>query len=112
MVQRPTEPTARSPDAIATRTRCGHGELRLKDYTLTDHARIAQEDRGIEGEWLESAVLDPDSQEPDKQDPELTHHLKAIAANGDRILRVVLNKGTQPIRVVTLFFDRTLRRKK
>jgi hypothetical protein len=40
-----------------------------------------------------------------------THYIKAIPEHGGRFLRVVINHQVEPPRVVTLFFDRRLRRK-
>jgi hypothetical protein len=42
---------------------------------------------------------------------ELEHHLGRITEHGNRVLRVVVNKTVRPARVVTLYFDRTMRNK-
>ncbi len=39
------------------------------------------------------------------------HYIKAIPEHGGRFLRVVVNRRVAPERVVTVFFDRRLRRK-
>jgi len=40
------------------------------------------------------------------------HYIKAIKEHGSRFLRVVVNPNVNPRRVVTLSFDRRLRRQK
>ena len=39
-----------------------------------------------------------------------THYIKAIPEHGGRFLRVIVNHHAAPGRVVTVFFDRGLRR--
>ena len=48
---------------------------------------------------------------PDSRDPALLHALGRIAENEGRVLRVVYNPDGEYIRVVTAFFDRTMRGK-
>jgi hypothetical protein len=43
-------------------------------------------------------------------DDDNTHYIKAIPEHGERFLRVIVNHHVTPKRVVTLFFDRRLRR--
>ncbi|GIW52261.1 MAG: hypothetical protein KatS3mg081_1616 [Gemmatimonadales bacterium] len=38
------------------------------------------------------------------------HYIRAIAEYGGRYLRVVVNPSAKPQRVVTVFFDRRIRR--
>jgi hypothetical protein len=40
------------------------------------------------------------------------HYIKAIKERNNRILHIVVNPNFQPNRIVTLFFDRRLMRKK
>ena len=47
----------------------------------------------------------------DHADPELEHALAPIPEREGRVLRVVYNRGVDPIRVMTAFFDRTMRGK-
>lgn len=65
-------------------------------------------ERSIEREWVDSAMADPDrTEEPGDG---TRHYLKQIAARDDRWLRVVVNIDSEPLRRVTAFFDRRLRR--
>ena len=78
-------------------------------YTLSRHARDVLEERDIPVAWLERVLENPQRIEPDLNDVELEHRLCRIHEHGDRVLRVVLNKTVRPPRVVTLYFDRTMR---
>lgn len=45
----------------------------------------------------------------DEKDPTLEHRLKEIPEYGDRVLRVIINTTVDPVRVVTVYFDRTMK---
>ncbi|MGB0768175.1 MAG: DUF4258 domain-containing protein [Phycisphaeraceae bacterium] len=77
------------------------------NFQLTRHAAEAMERRGIKAEWVEQALVVPTQVEPDKRDANLLHHLKPIEAFGGRVLRVIFDPSDSPVRVVTLYFDRT-----
>jgi hypothetical protein len=79
------------------------------DYTLTDHALDALAKRKILLEWLERTLGDPQRVELDATDPALEHRLAVIPEYGNRVLRVIVNRSVDPMRVVTLFFDRKMR---
>lgn len=66
-------------------------------------------ERAISEEWLWRAIMDPEQVLEINEDQ--THYLKTIPENGSRVLRVVVNPLVTPARVVTLFFDRSLRKK-
>jgi hypothetical protein len=42
-------------------------------------------------------------------DPELVHHIGRIEEHGNRALRVVFNKSVNPVRIVTVYFDRKMK---
>ena len=44
------------------------------------------------------------------KDDGTVHYIKAIEEYGSRYLRVVLNPQSNPLKIVTLFFDRRIRR--
>ena len=79
------------------------------DYVLTQHARIALAERRISEAWLERALEVPEHTVPDPDDPELEHRIRRIEEHGNRALRVVVTRGTDPRRIITAFFDRRLR---
>lgn len=79
-------------------------------YELTEHARESLRTRSaIRMEWLERALAQPQKVEPDTLDPELEHRLLRIDEYGGRVLRVIVNKVRNPVRVITIYFDRGMR---
>ena len=64
-------------------------------------------ERGIEREWVDYTVQEPDRVE-DHEDG-TRHFIKQIPEFGNRWLRVVVNATFTPNRFVTAFFDRRLR---
>ena len=67
-------------------------------YKLTRHAEDALIKRKIEKKWLEQALEFPQQIEPDATDPELEHRLAAISECENRVLRVIINPHTNPVR--------------
>jgi hypothetical protein len=49
--------------------------------------------------------------QPDADVAELEHRLAIIADYGNRVLRVVVKRNTQPLLVITAYFDRTMKGK-
>jgi len=80
-------------------------------FTLTEHAAQAVVERAIDPAWVARVLLDPDRTEADRNDPALRHALGRIAERDGRVLRVVYNHLRKPPRIVTVYFDRTQRRK-
>ena len=80
-------------------------------YQLTDHAQTVVSQRRIRPEWLERIIDNPVRIEPHAQDGNLEHRLGVIEEHGGRVLRIIVNKATDPIRVVIAYFDRTMRNK-
>lgn len=74
----------------------------------TTHFGNMLNERGIEREWANRAIEEPDSIE-DHTDG-TRHFIKQIPEFGNRWLRVVVNVTDVPNRNVTAFFDRRLRR--
>lgn len=85
--------------------------LRMPEFELSAHAQTVISERSIKREWLERVLGEPERVEADRDDPNLRHALGRIPEHGDRVLRVVYNGTVKPIRVVTAYFDRTLRNK-
>jgi hypothetical protein len=81
------------------------------EYQLSKHAKDVLEEREIPTAWLERVLDSPQRIEPDPRDAELEHHLGRIAEHGHRVLRVVVNKTVRPAQVVTVYFDRAMRKK-
>ena len=81
------------------------------NYELSEHAKDVLDEREIPLVWLEQALNSPEKTEPDLLDDELEHRFCRINEHGNRVLRVILNITTKPPRVVTVYFDRTMRDK-
>ncbi|MGH8538810.1 MAG: DUF4258 domain-containing protein [Gammaproteobacteria bacterium] len=80
-------------------------------YTLTEHAKTVLADREIPLEWLECALNEPVPCQPDPNDTLLERRYRSIPEFGGRVLRVVVDPSVEPVRVVSVFFDRSMRGK-
>ena len=81
------------------------------DYELSQHADNVVATRGIQAAWIERVVAAPDRIERDPMDTELEHRLGRIPEHGDRVLRVILKPSVTPMRIITAYFDRTMKDK-
>lgn len=77
------------------------------EYDLTQHARKVLAERGIAIEWMLRTLDDPEWSEPDPNDPTIERRFRVIPEFGGRVLRVAVNVEVRPVRVVSVFFDRT-----
>jgi hypothetical protein len=77
-------------------------------FGYTSHARDMLSERAIPDEWVARAVESPTRTE--NHDDGTTHYLSSVPERSGRILRVVVNTNASPPVVVTVFFDRRLRR--
>lgn len=77
---------------------------------LSGHARDMLCERDIPEEWMWRAIETPDRTETGSDSNK--HNVKSIPEHGGRFLRVVVNDHVTPVRVVTLFFDRRLGRRR
>ena len=77
------------------------------EYEFSAHALDMLSERAISEEWVSDALNSPDRTEVG-EDYNI-HYIKAIPGFGSRFLRVVVNPSQNPVRVVTLFFDRRIR---
>jgi hypothetical protein len=69
------------------------------------------EHRGINTDWINLAIESPQQRCLDPNDRSLERFYRSIPANGDRVLRVVVNTKVAPWLVVSVFFDRSMRGK-
>jgi hypothetical protein len=82
------------------------------NYELTAHAQESLNKRNnIRLEWLERVLEQPQLVEADAVDSALEHRLGRIDEFDRRVLRVILNSQVEPVRVITVFFDRAMRGK-
>jgi hypothetical protein len=75
------------------------------EFKLSDHAQKRIQQRRIKPEWISAAIGNPDQLEDDFEDPTLSHALKAIPEKGFKKLRVIYNETTEPVTVVTAYFE-------
>jgi Domain of unknown function (DUF4258) len=80
-------------------------------YELSEHALIRMRERKIETAWLEQTIACPQQTEPDEDDPGMEHRLAAIAEKGYRVLHVVCDPRANPLKIVTVHFDRSMKEK-
>jgi hypothetical protein len=82
-----------------------------KNLFFSLHALGVLEERQIAKDWVQRVVDRPALILADRADPELAHALAPIPEREGRVLRVVYNRDVDPVRVVTAYFDRTMRGK-
>jgi hypothetical protein len=75
------------------------------------HASIAARERNIPEGWIERVVSNPTLRCPEPRDSALERFYAAIPECDDRVLRVVVNTRVAPWRVVSVFFDRSMKGK-
>lgn len=78
---------------------------------FTKHAIQVMEERSIPMEWVVQAIAKPALRIPDPHDPQVERFFRRIPEQDDRVLRVVANTHVTPWRVVSAFFDRSMREK-
>ncbi len=78
-------------------------------FELSAHAATVIAERKIALEWIERVLSKPERTEPGPHDPSLMHAFRRIEERDGRVLRVVYNAHTEPPRIVTAYFDRTLK---
>ena len=81
------------------------------NYELTQHARDALQERQISVEWMERVMAKPALIQPSTADATVESRFAKIPEHGNRVLRVVVNKTVVPERVVSVYFDRTMKGK-
>jgi hypothetical protein len=77
---------------------------------LTKQAQEAVDVRNITLAWIEATVNSPDFVEVDPRHPERTRSYKAVPEYGGRMLRVVHRADGDDIVIITVHFDRGIRR--
>jgi len=78
------------------------------EYTLSNHAVMALEERAVPLALLKACIAEPDRIK--KRIDGTVHYCKRFEQQGGRWLRVVVNDHRFPPLVVAAFFDRRLRR--
>ncbi len=79
------------------------------DFVLSRHAEVSAEEREIPLEWIRSVLEQPDHREADGREDGVELFYAKIAAYGDRVLKVVVNVQVDPWRVMSVYFDRSMK---
>jgi hypothetical protein len=80
-------------------------------YEFTSHAKKALEEREISVSWLERTLTAPELVLPDPDDAGVERRYRKIPEFGGRVLRVAVNTRVEPVRIVSVFFDRKMKGK-
>lgn len=81
------------------------------NLTYTHHAELVMRERRIPAEWVGRCVEAPALRECDPGDAELERLFISVPECEGRVLRVVVNTRVDPWRVVSVFFDRSMKGK-
>jgi hypothetical protein len=77
----------------------------------TSDARDVLAERCIPLEWLEQTLREPELKVADPTDATLERRYRKIPEHGNRVLRVVVSTAVAPERLVSVYFDRTMKGK-
>jgi hypothetical protein len=81
------------------------------DFIYTRHAAVAAEGREIRHSWIAETLSDPELRCREPDDPDVERFFRRISEYENRVLRVAANTKVAPWRVVSVFFDRTMKNK-
>jgi hypothetical protein len=80
----------------------------MSKIELSLHAQDMLIERNILEEWVWRTINTPDKKRRGEDDN--VHYTKPIKERNGRFLHVVVNPNVQPNRIVTVFFDRRLKK--
>ena len=80
-------------------------------YVLSNHAQNRILERGIQEKWIEETLSAPQKTGIDSRDSSINIVWKKIPEYGNRVLKVCYNPSTNPVVVITAYFDRSMRGK-
>ena len=74
-------------------------------FNLTDHAKKRCLRRKIKNEWIGMTLENYLRIESDEEDESLKHVFWPVPEKGYKLLRVIYNETTDPVNVVTAYFE-------
>ena len=83
----------------------------ILQFELTIHAKKVIYRRKISLEWIRKVLKSSHKVIKDRADHDLKHYLGIIFEFDSRILHIVINYKASPIKVVTAYFDRSMKGK-
>lgn len=78
------------------------------EYQFSEHPYDMLRERNIRETWVKLAREHPEREQ--MMEDGTVHYIRAIEECEERYLRVVVNPDVKPWRIVTVFFDRRIRR--
>lgn len=83
----------------------------MEELEFSGHARQMMQERSIREEWVRQAVNSPDASETGEDARgAVTYYWKRVEGTKGEVLKVTVNPGVTPLRVVTLHPDRAMKR--
>jgi hypothetical protein len=82
----------------------------LKPLRFTRHALEVIAQRELKGDWVETAVRNPEWTDRDNHDPTVERRFLTVVERDGRILRVACVETATEIRIISAFLDRRARR--
>jgi hypothetical protein len=79
---------------------------------FSKHALEMMELRNVKQEWVRQTLESPETEEIDTKDISLKIAFRRIAEFDNRWLRVVYRHDSQNMKVITVFFDRGMEKRK
>jgi hypothetical protein len=83
-----------------------------KPIILSRHAQHVVSERKLTEQWIAEVIWNPAFTEPDPTQPGAIRAFSRIAAFGNRVLRVVYYDAGTEYRIITVFFDRRVSRRR
>jgi hypothetical protein len=80
----------------------------MLEIELSKHAQDMLLERNIPEVWMWRTIENPNTKW--HGDDDNLHYAKSIKEHKGRVLHVVVNQNVNPSRIVTVFFDRRLRK--
>lgn len=78
------------------------------NFEFSKHALDVIDERKIDKSWVIQTIESPDDYILISTNE--VHYIKQIKEFGKRFLRVVLNPETEPSKIITVFFDRRIKK--
>ena len=83
----------------------------VESYVLSDHAKQRMVERNISEAWVSRTLTNPAKIEPDPVNPRCCSAYAVIPECRNLVLKVVYDSIQDPIKVVTVYFDRKMKGK-
>jgi hypothetical protein len=79
-------------------------------FQFSEHSLLMFKEREIKKSWIELTLKNPQEKILNQEDGTI-HFIKTIEEFGNRNLRIIVNPDFKPQKIVTLFFDRRIKRR-